>query len=139
LGHGHANLIAQMIVNPDKVKKGDPNAALAEHFKGDKAKWRTSYDSLTEKLKKFGADVELAPNRTYVKLCRGIKKFGIVQISTADRIDIGIKLKGVAPSGRLELAGSWNAMVTHRVKIGDAKQIDKEVLTWLKQAYDAAK
>jgi hypothetical protein len=128
-----------MILNPDKVKKGDPNAALAEHFKGDKAKWRTSYDSLSEKLQKFGADVELVPNRTYVNLCRGIKKFGIVQISSADRIDIGIKLKGVAPSGRLELVGSWNAMVTHRVKIGDAKQIDKEVLTWLKQAYDTAK
>jgi hypothetical protein len=138
LGHGHANLIAQMILNPD-MKKRDSTDALADHFKGEKAGWRKAYDGLAEKLQKFGADVEIAPNRTYVNLCRGIKKFGIVQISAADRIDIGIKLKGVAPNGRLELAGSWNAMVTHRVKIGDAKQIDKEVLAWLKQAYDAAK
>ena len=29
-------------------------------------------------------------------------------------------------------------MVTHRVRISDPKQIDKEVLAWLKQAYDAA-
>jgi hypothetical protein len=31
-----------------------------------------------------------------------------------------------------------NAMVTHRVRISDPKQIDAEVLAWLKQAYDAA-
>ena len=29
-------------------------------------------------------------------------------------------------------------MVTHRVRIRDPKQVDKEVLTWLKQAHDAA-
>jgi len=28
-------------------------------------------------------------------------------------------------------------MVTHRVRVTDPKQIDKEVLAWLKQAYDA--
>jgi hypothetical protein len=60
-----------------------------------------------------------------------------VQVSV-ERLDIGIKLKGVAPTDRLEAAGSWNAMVTHRVRITDPKQIDKEVLAWLKQAYDAA-
>jgi hypothetical protein len=30
-------------------------------------------------------------------------------------------------------------MVTHRVRISDAAQIDADVLAWLKQAYDAAK
>jgi len=75
---------------------------------------------------------------TLISLLRGSKKFGIVQPSAAERLDIGIKLKGVASTGRLEAAGSWNAMVTHRVRISDPKQIDKEVLAWLKQAYDAA-
>jgi hypothetical protein len=28
--------------------------------------------------------------------------------------------------------------VTHRVRIGDPRQIDKAVLAWLRQAYDAA-
>jgi hypothetical protein len=30
-------------------------------------------------------------------------------------------------------------MVTHRVRVSDLKQIDAEVLTWLKQAYDDQK
>ena len=74
---------------------------------------------------------------TYISRLRGSKKFAIVQV-TAERLDIGIKLKGVAPTERLEVAGSWNAMVTHRVRISDLQQIDAEVLAWLRQAYDAA-
>jgi hypothetical protein len=74
---------------------------------------------------------------TYINVCRGTKKFAIVQ-TQADRLDIGIKLKGVKPTERFQAAGSWNAMVTHRVRISDSKEIDKDVLAWLKQAYDAA-
>ena len=56
---------------------------------------------------------------------------------TPERLDISIKLKGVAPTERFQAAGRWNNMVTQRVRITDPKQIDKEVLAWLKQAYDA--
>jgi hypothetical protein len=31
-----------------------------------------------------------------------------------------------------------NAMVTHRVRIDDAEEIDDEVLSWLRNAYKAA-
>lgn len=137
LGHGHANTIAQLLVNADKFK-ADPDKALAAHFEGNKAKWRKPYATLAAKIAKFGSDVKLGPNRSYINILRGTKKIGIVQISSADRIDIGIKLKGVKPIGRLEAAGSWNIMVTHRVRISGSKQIDAEVLAWLKQAYHEA-
>jgi Domain of unknown function (DUF4287)/Domain of unknown function (DUF5655) len=137
LGHGHANYVAQRALNGEKISaSGDDK--LAGHFSGEKAKWRAAYDALVKKVAALGTDVAIAPNRSYVNLQRGGKKFGIVQISSAERIDIGIKLKGVAADGRLEAAGSWNAMVTHRVRIAATKEIDKTVLSWLKQAYDAA-
>jgi hypothetical protein len=137
LGHGHASAVAHRIANADAIK-ASPEDKVSVLFAGSKLAWRKAYDALEMKLRKFGSDVEIAPNRTYINLCRGAKKFGIVQISSADRIDIGIKLKGIAATDRLELAGSWNAMITHRVRITDAKQINAEVLAWLKQAYDAA-
>lgn len=137
LGHGHASYVAQRALNENKFTA--PSAdKLGDHFKGDKEKWRKPYEALATKIEKFGADVKLSPNRTYVNLQRGEKKFGIVQISSAERMDIGIKLKGAAPTERVEAAGSWNAMVTHRVRISEAKQIDKELLDWLRRAYDAA-
>lgn len=84
------------------------------------------------------ADFTVAPTSSYISLLRGARKLGIIQISPANHIDIGIKLKGVNPIGRFETAGTWNNMVTHRVQISDPNQIDAEVLAWLKRAYEAA-
>ena len=137
LGYGHAGAIYYVIAHPDDVgaSTDDRTGAL---FAGSKEKWRPAYDALAAEIAGFGADVELAPNMTYVNVRRGGKKIAIIQPSSAERLDIGIKLKGVAPSGQLEVAGSWNNMVTHRVRIGDPGQIDAEVLGWLKQACDAS-
>jgi len=137
LGHGHANAIAQLLINADKFKAA-PADKLAAHFAGDKLKWRQAYEVLADKLQQFGPDVTLAPNQTYINVLRKRKKFAILQPSTAERFDIGIKLKGVAPTDRFEQAGNWNSMVTHRVRISDPKQINAEVIKWLKQAYEAA-
>ncbi len=136
LGYGHAGAIWRVIGHADDVKANEGDR-LGKLFAGDKAKWRTGYDALEAKIRKFGADVEIAPNMTYINLVRGTKKFGIVQVAV-ERLDIGIKLKGVPPADRFEAAGKWNAMVTHRVRISEPKQIDKEVVAWLKRAYDAA-
>lgn len=137
LGLGHARALV-LVIKQANEGKTSPQDALAKHFAGNKAAWRKPYEALAKKLGKFGPDVKLAPNQTYINLQRGGKKFGIVQISAADRMDVGVKLKGVKPAGRLEAAGAWNAMVTHRVKINDLKQLDAELVSWLKQAYAAA-
>ncbi|MDZ4721984.1 MAG: DUF4287 domain-containing protein [Roseiflexaceae bacterium] len=136
LGHGHANAIAHVIMQHGKEPVSNDDA-IAAHFAGNKAEWRKSYDALVAEITTFGADSEVAPTKTYISLLRGSKKFAILQI-TADRMDIGIKLKGVAATERLEAAGSWNAMVTHRVRITEPGQIDNQVFAWLKQAYAAA-
>ncbi len=135
LGHGHATAIAGTILKPDhfKTPTDDKIAAL---FKGKKEAWRKTYDSLMAKVSKFGEDVNVAATESYVSLLKDKKKFAIVQPSS-ERLDLGIKLKGVNAEGKLEPSGSWNSMVTHRVKISDPKELDKEVLAWLKQAYDA--
>jgi len=137
LGYGHAMAIVHVISSA-----GVPNVSkedgLAAHFKGDKAKWRKPFETLLVKIQKFGSDIQVGPNKTYINLLRDGRKFAILQPSTPERFDIGIKLKGVKPTGRLEEGRKWNSMVTHRVQINDPKQIDAEVLGWLKQAYTAA-
>jgi len=52
---------------------------------------------------------------------------------------VGIKLKNVKPTERFEESGTWNNGVTHRVRINDPKQLDAELLAWLKQAYESQK
>jgi len=136
LGHGHANAIAHEIVNAD-APEATPDEAIAKLFAGKKEKWRGAYAALAAKLIKFGADVTMSSTSTYINLLRKGKKFGIVMPASAERLDIGIKFKGIAPTRRLEVSGTWHTMVTHRVRITDPKQIDKELLAWLKQAYES--
>ena len=136
LGHGHANAIAHLILShgQEDVSTDD---AVAAHFSGKKAGWRKPYDEMMAQVKQFGADVDVGPAKSYISLLRGTKKFAIVQIS-GERMDIGIKRKGVAPTARFEDGVAWNSMMTHRVRISKAEEIDAEVLDWLKQAYGAA-
>ncbi|HVH86722.1 MAG TPA: DUF4287 domain-containing protein [Terriglobales bacterium] len=137
LGHGHATAVAGVILKGGRPPRSDAQK-LDDLFSGTKASWRKPCTVLLAKIAKWGPDVEVVANSTYVNLLRAKKKFGILQPSSASRLDIGIKLKGQAPTGRFESAGDWNAMVTHRVRIEDAKDIDAEVLTWLKRAHEAA-
>ena len=137
LGHGHANaIVAALLKSESRAVGGDEK--LDKLFVGKKAVWRASNDELIAKIKTFGADVQALSNETYVNILKGKKKFAILQPASAERFDIGIKLKGVAPTERLEAAGSWNSMVTHRVRLSESKDIDKELIGFLKQAYDAA-
>jgi hypothetical protein len=137
LGHGHAMAIAHLVLD-GRHPDADPGEKIEKLFSGKKAHWRNVYDELLQKVSAFGADVSAAPGKTYINLQRGGKKFAIVQPSAADRLDIGIKLKGVDATGRFEGAGSWNEMVTHRVRINDAREIDDELISWLKKAYHAS-
>jgi len=88
-------------------------------------------------VRKFGKDVEIAPKKTYVSLRRS-KQFALIQPSTKSRVDLGINLKGAKPTGRLEASGSFNAMVSHRVRLEKKADVDKEVVGWLKAAYEGA-
>lgn len=136
LGHGHAMAIVLVL---KQASGQNPGAAekIDRLFSGSRSGWRKPYDQLIHKTQKFGGNVRTDPTDTYLSLLKDKKKFAVIGV-TADRMDIGFKLKGVKPAGRLEASGSWNSMVTHRVRIQDPKQIDKEVLTWLKRAYEEA-
>jgi hypothetical protein len=81
--------------------------------------------------------VAVSPTESYISLLRKDRKFGIVQVTSA-RLDIGIKLKAVEPTGRFESAQGWNSMVTHRLRATDPSQLDDEALAWLKRAYENA-
>lgn len=136
--HGYANLIAHHVLKGGAAPAaGGDEDLVASQYAGDKAALRPIYDALVKAVGKFGKDVEVAPKKTYVSLRRKTQ-FALVQPSTKARVDVGIKLKGVKPAGRLEASGSFNSMVSHRVRLESAKDVDKELVAWLRQAYDAA-
>ena len=53
-------------------------------------------------------------------------------------MDVNINLKDAKSAPRLGKAGSFNAMVSHRVRLSQVEQVEQGLIGWLKQAYDEA-
>ena len=136
LTHGYANSVALRTFGTDAGSIGD-DALMAQMFAGPKAGLKPIHDRLVAIVEGLGGDVELAPKKGYVSVRRA-KQFAILQPSTKDRFDLGLNLKDVEPSGRLEASGSFNAMVSHRIRLGSADEVDFEVEKWLREAYGRA-
>ncbi len=136
LGQGHAMAIVLTLKSATQPKL-TRDEQVSKLFKGERAKWRDPYDQLLTQVSEFGPGISVRPTDSYISLLRDGKKFGIVQV-TAGHMDIGIKLKGAKTTNRFQAAGTWNSMVTHRVRIDNPKQIDAQVLGWLKEAFEGA-
>jgi hypothetical protein len=136
LTFGNANVLT--IFTRDKMKgpAGEEENFVDAQYADKKAALRPIYDALVAAVQDFGDDVEIAPKRTYVSLRRK-KQFGLIQPG-AGRVDVGINLKGVEPAGRLEKSGSFNSMVSYRVRLSETGEINDELIDWLQQAYDQA-
>ena len=132
--HGFANLVAH------KALKSDAGSAttdlVAAQYAGAKADLKPVYDALIKAAESCG-DVEIAPKKAYVSLRRS-KQFAIIQPSTKTRIDLGLNMKDTPATDRLELAGSFNAMVSHRVRLEKPGDVDKDVKAWMKKAWSGA-
>lgn len=136
LTHGYANSVALRTFGTDASAIGD-EALMEAMFAGPKAVLRPIHDRLAAFIGGLGGDVEFAPKKGYVSVRRA-KQFAILQPSTRDRFDLGLNLKGVDPGGRLEASGSFNAMVSHRVRLSSLDEVDGEVEAWLQGAYERA-
>ena len=133
--YGFANLVVHKAKSSDAGSVADTQDLVDLQYKGKEA-LRPIYDSLMKEISKFG-DVEIAPKKAYVSL-RGKKQFALIQPSTKTRLDVGINSKELEITDRLEKSGSFNSMCSHRIRLTDESQIDKELVGWLKAAYDEA-
>jgi len=134
--HGYANLIAHKTLRSDARSAASGEDLIAAQYAGGRASIKPIYDAVIGQIVRFGDDVEIAPKKTYVSLRRK-KQFALLQPG-ASRLDVGIKLAGVTPATRLEPSGSFNAMVTHRVRIESVEEVDAQLISWLREAYDRA-
>jgi hypothetical protein len=134
--HGFANLVAHKTLRSDAGSISESTDLVAAQYAGDKAALKPIYDALIKAAKSCGA-MEVAPKKAYVSLRRS-KQFAIIQPSTRTRVDLGLNIKGEPPKGRLEMSGSFNAMVSHRVKLEKVADVDKDVKAWIRKAWSGA-
>jgi hypothetical protein len=134
--HGYANLVAHKTLKSDAGSIGATTDLVAAQYAGDKAALKPIYNALIKAAKSCGA-VEIAPKKAYVSLRRS-KQFAIIKPSTRTRVDLGLNMKSEPAEGRLEKSGSFNAMVSHRVRLEKTTDVDKDVKAWIKKAWSEA-
>lgn len=127
--HGFANTIVSL----SKEENNSDEDLVTNQYKG-KENLLPIYENLLKVVNKIGKDVKVTPKKTSVSIIRN-KQFALIKPATKTRIDLGLKIKDKPTTDRLENSGPFGTMCTHRVKISDVKDIDKELIAWLKEAY----
>jgi hypothetical protein len=131
LAHGAAHRVSLLSRERDApTPEGDPADAL---YTGKRAGLRPMHDAVIAYLHTLGDDIEVVPKKGYLSIRRA-KQFAMLKPG-ADRIDIGLILKDVPTTNRLEDAGTFNALFTHRVRIHKPADLDRELRGWLASAY----
>jgi predicted transport protein len=133
--HGYASEIALKVLASDADSATDSDQLIENQYKG-KEHLKPIYEKLIAEIQKFGGAFENAPKKTYVSLKRK-KQFIILNPASKARFEIGFNLKGVEPKGKLE-AEKPNGICSHKISLSDIKDIDKEVIDWIRMAFDNA-
>lgn len=131
--YGFANFVAHKARQSDAASH-DADDLLTNQYKG-KELLRPIYDKLIAAILSFGSDITKTPKKDSVSLIRK-HQFALIKPATKKRIDLGLKLKGKPVTDRLGNSGPFGTMCTHRVQITDLLEVDEELLSWIKEAYD---
>ena len=108
---------------------------LEEIYTGPKAALRPIHDAVMAAIGGFG-DFEIAPKKGYVSLRRK-KQFAMVGPATNTRVEVGLNMTDVPATVRLE-AQKPGGMCQYKVKLTAAAEVDRELIDWIRRAYDAA-
>ena len=135
MGHGDANTLVHVT---KKAAEAPPASGdvLDEIYTGAKTPLRPIHEALMSSIKKFGA-FEIAPKKGYVSL-RGKKQFAMIGPATNTQVEIGLNMKGVKGTSRL-IEQKPGGMCQYKVRVADRKEVDAQLIDWIKTAYDAAK
>ena len=137
VSHGYANTIVLIYRQQAEGGVVEDEDLVAAQYSGAKAQLKPVYEAVIAATMEFGKDVDIAPKKTYVSLRRS-KQFAIVQAATKTRVDLGLNLKGVEGTDRLEGGNPFGGMCTHKVRLSEVGEVDDQVVTWLRDAYRAA-
>ncbi len=79
--------------------------------------------------------VTIQARKTYVSLVSPRRTFARVQPATKQRVDLGLRIEGLEPGGRL-LPSKIQETMPLQISLASPDEVDAEVLEWLRQAYE---
>ena len=138
LGHGDANALVHAVLQSDgtRAAQGKPGGdVLDEIYTGAKAALRPIHEALMQEIVKFG-EFEVLPKKGYVSLRRK-KQFAMIGPKTNTRFEISINARDLKKNSRL-LEQPKGSMCNYIVSLTEAKEVDAELIAWIKSAFESA-
>jgi hypothetical protein len=123
----------------DEPERDDADADADELVDGqyaDRPQLRPVLDAVLAAASALGP-VTVQARKTCVSLVSPRRTFAAVQATTKNRVDLGLRLDGLSPAGRLLVASNIaSGTINLRIALGSPGEVDEEVAGWLRRAYD---
>jgi len=135
MGHGDANTLTQFFFkSAGGGKEVTAEDAIDQIYSGAKAALRPIHEELMAAIVQMGS-FEIAPKKGYVSLRRK-RQFAMIGPATRTHVEVGLNMKGVEGTARLaeQPPGS---MCQYKVNVMDVKEVDGELIAWIRQAYES--
>ncbi|HEU5099849.1 MAG TPA: DUF5655 domain-containing protein [Roseiflexaceae bacterium] len=131
-GYAQSLLVMERFGYPDfLVASADE---LIDGQYADRPQLRPIFDAIIGAAAGLG-EVVVQTRKTYVSLVSPRRTFARIQPTTKQRVDLGLRLEGQPPAGRLQPSKIHETMPL-QISLTSPGDIDSEVLGWLQQAYD---
>jgi uncharacterized protein DUF5655 len=88
-------------------------------------------------VERLGPDVRIRPRMVYAQFNRGDEEFLIAEPTSNRRIELGLHNPGLPVTPRFRPADEFGSRrITHRISLPEPSELDAEVLTRIREAYE---
>jgi len=140
LGYGDANTLVHFALKSDAQSAAEASGTSTEDivgqiYSGNKAQLRPIHEKVMSEITKFGP-FEIVPKKGYVSLRRK-RQFAMIGPAAKSRVEVGLNMKGIRATPRL-IQLPPGGMCQYKVDLGSDADVDKELIAWIRQAYDSS-
>jgi hypothetical protein len=100
----------------------------------DRPQLRPIFDAVLAAAASLG-EVIIQARKTYVSLVTPRRTFARIQPTTKNRVDLGFRLEGMRPGGRMQ-PSKIHATMQLQIGLTSPDEVDAEVHAWLQEAYN---
>ncbi|MFE1949817.1 DUF5655 domain-containing protein [Streptomyces sp. NPDC059524] len=133
-GYAQMLLVHETFGYPDFLLKGADELIDGQY--ADRPGLRPVLDAVLLRAAEL-PDVTVQARKTFVALVGPRRTFARVRPTTRGRVDVGLRLPGEEPGGRLAVAKGFGDEMALRVALQEAGEVDEEFAAILRRAYDA--
>ncbi|HZD58110.1 MAG TPA: DUF5655 domain-containing protein [Anaerolineales bacterium] len=130
-GYAQSLLVMERFGYPDFMLASADELVDGQY--ADRPHLRPIFDAIISAAAGLG-EVIIQTRKTYVSLVTPRRTFARVQPTTKKRVDLGLRLEGQEPGGRLQ-PSKIHETTKLQISLTSPDEVDSEVLEWLKEAY----